>query len=90
MMLPFFDPKGAFLRMCSQGGFLDFSSDRCGRFISLLPLRAQLLPLALSLACPGKTKLQFILLDELQLLSPGAHLPPTSKWWEWGDILKVE
>ena len=46
--------------------------------LSLYTSRAQLLPLTLSLECPGKTKLQFILLDELQLLSPGAHLPPMS------------
>ena len=43
--------------------------------LSLYCSRAQLLPLTFSLECLGKTKLQFTLLDKLQLLSPGVHLP---------------
>ena len=44
-----FDPQGAFLHMWSWGGFLDLRSDKCGCFICLLLLRAQLLPLTWSL-----------------------------------------
>ena len=78
MMPPtFLTPRGAFLHICSRGGFLDLRSNRCGRLISLLQ---QISDPAINfvLGVSGKTKLQFTPLDKLQLLSPGAHLPPTS------------
>ena len=42
--------------------------------LSFYSSRAQLLPLSWSLKCLGKTKIQFTLLDNLQLFSSGAHL----------------
>ena len=60
-----FDPQGAFLHTWSWGGFLDLRSDRCGCFICLLLLRAQLLPLTWSLV--GRRKQSF---DILHLTNP--------------------
>ena len=42
--------------------------------LSFYSSRDQLLPLSWSLKYLGKTKIQFTLLDKLQLFSPGAHL----------------
>ena len=67
--------------------------------LSLHSSRAQLLPLTLSLECQGKQG-PIIPLDKLQLLGPGAHLPPTSlwsvpsallTWWavSMGDLISV-
>ena len=65
------------------GAFGEVSLTSGVRDVILLALyssRAQLLLLTLSLACLGKTELQFPPFDKLQLLSPGAHLSPTSVW----------
>ena len=47
-------------------------------FLSSYSSRAQLLPLIFFLEMSGENKLQFTQSDRLQLLSPGAHLHPTS------------
>lgn len=89
VMPTFSDPQGAFLLVWSWGGFLYLRSDRHGRFLCLLPQSS--VPTSNSvLGLSGKTKLQSTLLDELQLLSPEAHLSPASNLCGWREILKVE
>ena len=57
------------LCMCSGGDFLDLRSNRFAHLISVL---AELLPsINFVLGVLGKTKLQFTLLDKVQLLCPG-------------------
>ena len=63
--------------MCNQRGFLYLKSDRCGP-LSSLHQQHSAPALTLSLEFLRKAKLQFTLLDKLQLLCPEAHLSPTS------------
>ena len=75
--LSLFDPRGAFLFMCSRGGFLDLRNDGCGPLTSLLQ-QSSAPAINFVFGVSGKTKLQSTPLDTLRLLCPGAHLPPTS------------
>ena len=63
---PLFDPQGAFLHMCNQESFLWPFKWSSYLYLS----RAQLLPLALSLKCLGKTKLQFYYTRQIPAVQP--------------------
>ena len=72
--------------MCSKGDFLDLRSDRYGPFISLFQqTSAPAINFVLEVS-GEKTRLQFTLLDKLQLLRPAAHLPlPSDPHTSGGD-----
>ena len=64
--------------MCNLGHLLNLRSDRCGHLISLLQ-QSSAPAINFVLEVSGeKTRLQFTLLDKLQLLCPEAHLSPIS------------
>ena len=71
-----YDPQELFHACVAREDFL--TSRMRDVILSFYSSRAQLLPLTFYLEMSGENKLQFTQFDRLHLLSPGAHLHPTS------------